>query len=204
MNACVRERGRTGGDNNSLTCWCRVIITNFRCHHGNKPRWWNGEVFRCTIWSCVCVCVCVRLFCCSDQLRFNKAYHTHWALAVFVVSLHSCPIAPKYHISKFTFTFTFMHLADAFIQSDLQLHSGYTFLNTKWLCFSSGTGKVSLRLSHLSLCLIDWVCMTMCVLSVMYDVISEISPHAQRPEATERQHVPAPPPQSPSFCMKEW
>ncbi len=23
--------------------------------------------------------------------------------------------------------FTFMHLADAFIQSDLQLHSGYTF-----------------------------------------------------------------------------
>ncbi len=27
-----------------------------------------------------------------------------------------------------TFTFTFMHLADAFIQSDLQLHSGYTTL----------------------------------------------------------------------------
>ncbi len=27
-----------------------------------------------------------------------------------------------------TFTFTFLHLADAFIQSDLQLHSGYTFL----------------------------------------------------------------------------
>ncbi len=27
-----------------------------------------------------------------------------------------------------TFTFTFMHLADAVIQSDLQLHSGYTFL----------------------------------------------------------------------------
>ncbi len=25
------------------------------------------------------------------------------------------------------FTFTFMHLADAFIQSDLHLHSGYTF-----------------------------------------------------------------------------
>ncbi len=24
-------------------------------------------------------------------------------------------------------TFTFMHLADAFIQSDLQLHSGYKF-----------------------------------------------------------------------------
>jgi len=26
-------------------------------------------------------------------------------------------------------TFTFMHLADAFIQSDLQLQSGYTFFN---------------------------------------------------------------------------
>ncbi len=26
------------------------------------------------------------------------------------------------------YTFAFMHLADAFIQSDLQLHSGYTFL----------------------------------------------------------------------------
>ncbi len=26
------------------------------------------------------------------------------------------------------FTFTFMHLADAFIQSDLQLHSGYTLM----------------------------------------------------------------------------
>ncbi len=30
--------------------------------------------------------------------------------------------------NTFTFTFTFMHLADAFIQSDLQLHSDYTFL----------------------------------------------------------------------------
>ncbi len=29
--------------------------------------------------------------------------------------------------SRPKFTFTFMHLADAFIQSDLQLHSGYAF-----------------------------------------------------------------------------
>ncbi len=29
----------------------------------------------------------------------------------------------------FFLTFTFMHLADTFIQSDLQLHSGYTFLS---------------------------------------------------------------------------
>ncbi len=28
---------------------------------------------------------------------------------------------------EFLFFFIFMHLADAFIQSDLQLHSGYTF-----------------------------------------------------------------------------
>ncbi len=31
------------------------------------------------------------------------------------------------YLHLLTFTFTFMHLADAFIQSDLQLHSGYTF-----------------------------------------------------------------------------
>ncbi len=30
-------------------------------------------------------------------------------------------------------TFTFMHLADAFIQSNLQLHSGYTFFN-QYVC----------------------------------------------------------------------
>ncbi len=30
-------------------------------------------------------------------------------------------------------TFTFMHLADTFIQSDLQLHSGYTFFN-QYVC----------------------------------------------------------------------
>ncbi len=33
----------------------------------------------------------------------------------------------KHYLSGNFITFTFMHLADAFIQSDLQLHSGYTF-----------------------------------------------------------------------------
>ncbi len=32
-----------------------------------------------------------------------------------------------FQIEIYTFTFTFTHLADAFIQSDLQLHLGYTF-----------------------------------------------------------------------------
>ncbi len=36
-------------------------------------------------------------------------------------------VFPYNFILFYTFTFTFMHLADAFIQSDLQLHSGYTF-----------------------------------------------------------------------------
>ncbi len=31
------------------------------------------------------------------------------------------------------FTFTFMHLADAFIQSDLHLHSGHTFFH-QYVC----------------------------------------------------------------------
>ncbi len=30
--------------------------------------------------------------------------------------------------STYIYIYAFMHLADAFIQSDLQLHSGYTFL----------------------------------------------------------------------------
>ncbi len=34
------------------------------------------------------------------------------------------------------FIFLFMHLADAFIQSDLQLHSGYTFFIS--ICVFSG------------------------------------------------------------------
>ncbi len=34
----------------------------------------------------------------------------------------------RINITGLTFTFTFMHLADAFIQSDLQLHSGYTLI----------------------------------------------------------------------------
>ncbi len=33
----------------------------------------------------------------------------------------------SHYSSLYIFTFTFMHLADAFIQSDLQLHSDYTF-----------------------------------------------------------------------------
>ncbi len=37
-------------------------------------------------------------------------------------------VALKHMLNKWTLSFTFMHLADAFIQSDLQLHSGYTFL----------------------------------------------------------------------------
>ncbi len=36
--------------------------------------------------------------------------------------------AVKAELLHLHFTFTFMHLADAFIQSDLQLHSGYTFV----------------------------------------------------------------------------
>ncbi len=32
-----------------------------------------------------------------------------------------------FQVKLFNLTLTLMHLADAFIQSDLQLHSGYTF-----------------------------------------------------------------------------
>ncbi len=45
-----------------------------------------------------------------------------------------------------TFRFTFMHLADASIQSDLQLQSGYTFLN-QYLC-SLGIEPTTLALQR--------------------------------------------------------
>ncbi len=51
----------------------------------------------------------------TEQIRSSHA--PPWCDPVGVLKVHSIP-----------FTFTFMHLADAFIQSDLQLHSGYTFL----------------------------------------------------------------------------
>ncbi len=55
----------------------------------------------------------------------------HWHLCFGLFLLVNS--AQSVHISlliqmKQPFTFTFMRLADAFIQSDLQLHSGYTFL----------------------------------------------------------------------------
>ncbi len=53
---------------------------------------------------CVCVCVCVCVY--TELHKYSNVY---------------CTMLFQ------TFTFTFMHLADAFIQSDLQLHSGYTF-----------------------------------------------------------------------------
>lgn len=82
--------------------------------------------------TCVCVWKRERGFsiALTDQLSFNKADHTHWALAVFVASLHSCPIAPvpsqqnrgnpdggdtKYNISKYKMTvFLFRDLESIF------------------------------------------------------------------------------------------
>ncbi len=53
------------------------------------------------------------------------------SLTSMFISVLFCPFCLILYVCNFlptTFTFTFMHLADAFIQSDLQLHSGYTFL----------------------------------------------------------------------------
>lgn len=78
MNVCVRERGRTGvtvidshllmqGHNYKLQLspWKHVPMVTWGGFQGH-----NMIPF-------VCVCVFVRLFCCSYQLRCNKAYHTH-------------------------------------------------------------------------------------------------------------------------------
>ncbi len=60
-------------------------------------------------------------------INMNNNYTT------FINVSHSLPSLSHTHTQRtiythfVTFTFTFMHFADAFIQSDLQLHSGYTF-----------------------------------------------------------------------------
>ncbi len=55
--------------------------------------------------------ISIRSFCVVDSKRIVD-YFSAWLIKIN---------------STQTFTFSFMHLADAFIQSDLQLHSGYTF-----------------------------------------------------------------------------
>ncbi len=61
--------------------------------------------------------------------------HLHHAMTycVFIVKFNMhhffvSLISILFYIIKISIIFTFMHLADAFIQSHLQLHSGYTFL----------------------------------------------------------------------------
>ncbi len=55
--------------------------------------------------------------------------HTHSKLHTDVTNVcFVCSVCSRLvPIDDYIFTFTFMHLADAFIQSDLQLYSGYTF-----------------------------------------------------------------------------
>ncbi len=57
------------------------------------------------------------------KLSLCFTWHWQWLYFPLVCCLRACG-----SFSSFV-TFTFMHLADAFIQSDLQLHSGYTFLS---------------------------------------------------------------------------
>ncbi len=53
----------------------------------------------------------------AQELHHHKKQCKIWHLKRYVYQLST----------GMQITFTFMHLADAFIQSDLQLHSGYTF-----------------------------------------------------------------------------
>ncbi len=61
-----------------------------------------------------------KMLCCSNMFVtfpfYCKLDNTH------------CTLNTEYIYVNVRLIFTFMHLADAFIQSDLQLHSGYTFL----------------------------------------------------------------------------
>ncbi len=77
------------------------------------------------VWQMVYLSVYLTLFLCSCSYSIlSYVYKTlkmpaHWCIYKLMFYIY---------LMKYLFTFTFMHLADAFIQSDLQLHSGYTFL----------------------------------------------------------------------------
>ncbi len=104
---------------------------------------------------------------------------------------------------KVRFTFTCMHLADAFIQSDLQLHSGYTFslvcsklersvifhtasviIHTVWGLAQNKTvwereKKVSLRHTH-CLLLNEWKGSVFSMCNSLMSCSEEVQPNGSR------------------------
>ncbi len=66
----------------------------------------------------------------SKRLRTSALSKTSWPVAKEEDKAGSEEAACRSLPDCVVFTFTFMHLADAFIQSDLQLHSGCKFLSS--------------------------------------------------------------------------
>src|SRR4029434_3553804 len=93
---------------------------------------------------CVCVklhksvikCVCV----CQNQLVFISA---NWCVHYF---------RPVFYILHFTFTFTFSHLADAFVQSDVQCFTQFNASLSPMLhsvqCFTQFNASLSSMLQE--------------------------------------------------------
>ncbi len=61
----------------------------------------------------------------AEQTHTDTDTHTHTHTHTHSLARSLARTHARTHTH--THTLTFMHLADAFIQSDLQLHSGYTF-----------------------------------------------------------------------------
>src|SRR4029434_6291559 len=67
------------------------------------------------VYVCVCVCVCVCVYPLQPgQQTIPPSHHKHTLTYMCALSL------PVYNTHTHTFTFTFSHLADAFVQSDVQ------------------------------------------------------------------------------------
>ncbi len=62
-------------------------------------------------------------------VNYVSAWHSGAADVPNNVESKPTPLVYGEFTLSLIFTFTFMHLADTFIQSDLQLHSGYTFVS---------------------------------------------------------------------------
>ncbi len=98
-----------------LKIFLRILSLHFTTVFAHKELHYNLTIvtfFSVYIWQI------------SEIMASRNPEFTSFSLNLF----QNSKLISQFWLIYSEFTFTFMHLADAFIQSDLQLHSGYTFL----------------------------------------------------------------------------
>ncbi len=110
-------------------CESLWIKVSTKCIHVNykllfPEQLWSRCIVHMYSWSNKSVCFPKMLFLFLCQWKW--LYLCSFCTAFLHRQIFQCSCSSLFH--TIIFTFTFMHLADAFIKSDLQLLSGYTFL----------------------------------------------------------------------------